>query len=197
MISVVRRLTIISLVSLALTACSAIPITSLPRLAGMSPQTMDFSKLELAVRVQDDFNVIEESAKFQITIVNEGDGELLDEELILEDDDRGLTPGLKKKLKPGFHIIRYRVGEETAERANKIRSEVIALKEANPDGNRGSFSASANICRMPDGNPLLTPQMTLLVRFDPEDEFFTLIKETKLPISEFPKTEKGICKTKE
>lgn len=165
-----------------MTACSSVPILSLPKLAGLSPETMDFANIELAVRVQDDFDVKPESAVFAVTITNDEDGEVLNERLVLDDDPRPLTPVLTGKLKPGFQIIRYHIDEDKAASANAVRERVIALKNADPGGNRGSLSASAGICRNPDGNPLLTPLMTIFVRFDPEDDFFTLIKETRLPL---------------
>ena len=176
-----RRLVLL-FVSLALSACSSIPIMSLPKLAGINPETMDFAEIELAVRVQDDFNVKPGSAQFKISITNEDAGELLNETLIMQDDPRALTPVLKGKLKPGFQIVRFQVGDETAARADDIRARVLSLKKADPDANRGSISASANICREVGGNPLLSPLMTIFVRLDQEDDFFTLIKETRLPL---------------
>lgn len=176
-----------------LTACSSVPIMSLPKLAGFNPETADFANIELAVRVQDDFNVKPGSAVFGISIDNKTKGELLNEQIILETDPRPLTPLLQKKLKPGFQIIRYSVDEATAERASDIRARVLALKEADPNNNRGSMSASAGICRMPDGNPLLSPSMTIFLRLDPEDEFFTLIKETRLPLDMSAEKESSIC----
>lgn len=178
-----------------LTACSSVPIMSLPKLAGFSPETADFANFELAVRVQDDFGVKSGSAKFQIAIANADKGELLNETLVMQEDPRALTPTLKGKLKPGFQIVRYRVGDETASRAEDIRTQVLTLKEVDPEGNQGSLSASANICRQVDGNPLISPLMTIFVRLDPEDDFFTLIKETRLPLDMSSSEDAILCKT--
>ncbi|MEM8616361.1 MAG: hypothetical protein AAGF20_05440 [Pseudomonadota bacterium] len=55
---------------LSLSACTSIPITSMPKLASLDAETMDLSKVELAVRMQDDFDIVPESAVLSVALAH-------------------------------------------------------------------------------------------------------------------------------
>ncbi|CAN0345422.1 unnamed protein product, partial [Chrysoparadoxa australica] len=74
-----------------MSACSSVPITSYPKLASMNPETMDMREIEIAVRLQDDFGIIEDSVVIDVSLVHEETGEMLQEQFILEQSPEPLT----------------------------------------------------------------------------------------------------------
>lgn len=166
-----------------LSACSSVPITSYPKLASMNPETMDMREIEIAVRLQDDFGITEDSVVIDVSLVHEETGELIQEQFILEQSPEPLTSALERKLKQGYDIHRFRMSRDTGEAITAYRDQIINLRNAEPgDQHEGTFSASAGICRNEGANPFLVPRMTLLIRTSPEDDFFTMFKETKVPL---------------
>lgn len=171
------------LAGLFVVGCTSVPITSYPKLASLDPETMALEDIELAVRMQDDFGITEDSAILSVSLVHEKTGETLQRQFILEENPEPLTPVLKRKLKSGYVIRRFRMSEETAQEATEYRALVVAERDAEAgDQHEGTFSASVGFCMEPGGNPFLDPRMTLFLKTVPDRSFFTMIKETKMPI---------------
>ncbi|MEL8056666.1 MAG: hypothetical protein AAGK66_10955 [Pseudomonadota bacterium] len=171
------------LAGLIVVGCTSVPITSYPKLAAMDPETMALENLELAVRMQDDFGVIKDSAVISVSLVHEETGETLQRDFILDENPEALTPVLERNLKSGYVIRRFKMSEETAQDATEYRALVVAERDAETgDQHEGTFSARVGFCIEPGGNPFLDPRMTLFLKTAPEQSFFTMIKETKMPI---------------
>ncbi|MEM7491995.1 MAG: hypothetical protein AAF296_01350 [Pseudomonadota bacterium] len=166
-----------------LASCTSVPITSYPKLASLDPEVMPLEDIELAVRMQDDFGVIEDSAVLSVGLVHEGTGETFQREFILEENPEPLTSVLERKLKSGYVIRRFKMSDATAEDATQYRAMIVAERDAEPgDQHEGTFSARVGFCMEPGGNPFLDPRMTLFLKTAPDQSFFTMIKETKMPI---------------
>ena len=117
------------LVGLIVVGCTSVPITSYPKLAAMDPETMALENLELAVRMQDDFGVIKDSAVISVSLVHEETGETLQRDFILDENPEALTPVLERNLKSGYVIRRFKMSEETAQDATEYRALVVAERD--------------------------------------------------------------------
>lgn len=168
--------------ALAMSACTSVPITSMPKLASLDAETMDLREVELAVRMQDDFDIIENSAVLSVSLKHKDTGDQIAEKFILTRNEAPLTPTLSGKLKEGYVIYRYEMNAETSELAMAHREKVIARRNADPGKHEGTFSARVAFCLTEDGNPFIDPRMTLFLRVDDDEDFFTMIKETKMPL---------------
>jgi hypothetical protein len=172
-----------SLVLLSIAACTSVPITSYPKLASLDPETMDLADIELAVRMQDDFGIIEDSAVLSVSLQHKDTGEKIQERFILEMNDVPLTRVLNQKNKQGYVIKRFRMSPETAAAATAYRKQVVKLRNAEPGKqHEGTFGANVGFCMQPGGNPFLDPRMTLFIKTEPDEDFFTMIKETKVSL---------------
>lgn len=178
-----RRIGTAIATSVVLASCTSVPITSYPKLASLDPEVMPLEDIELAVRMQDDFGVIEDSAVVSVGLVHEGTGEAFQREFILQENPEPLTSVLERKLKSGYVIRRFKMSDETAEDATAYRAMIIAEREAEPgDQHEGTFGARVGFCMEPGGNPFLDPRMTLFLKTKPDQAFFTMVKETKVPL---------------
>ncbi|MEM8616362.1 MAG: hypothetical protein AAGF20_05445 [Pseudomonadota bacterium] len=106
-----------------------------------------------------------------------------------------LTRKLKGKLKTGYVIYRYRMDAETSQRAIAHRDAVLARREAEPGQHEGTFSASVGFCLTEGGNPFIDPRMTLFLRVAEDEDFFTMIKETKMRLPKGEDQQPRPCRT--
>ena len=181
-----------------LTACTSVPITSYPRLASLDIETMDLSEVEIAVRMQDDFAIIPGTAILDVSLVHLETGEKLEGQFILDENPEPLTRELRSKMKSGYRIYRFHMDDETGEAATRHRDKIVEARNAEPGRqHEGTFSANVGFCMQPGGNPFLDPRMTLFLRTDPADTFFTMIKETKVPIQRDDRQSPMPCETGE
>jgi len=172
----------LALMAGALAACTSIPVTNIPKLMALDPDTMDIGTVEMAVRVPDDWRVREEGVALKMSLKNKVTGEMIKEEFVLDKSDQPLTPVLQSKRKKDHLVQRFEMSEETAARANAFRAQMIAMREKNPGKNEASISAHARMCLTPGANPFQNFRFTTYVRTDPSKDFFTLFKEQKIPI---------------
>jgi hypothetical protein len=174
---------VLALLSGVLVSCTSVPIMSYPKLATLDPETMELADIELAVRMQDDFGIIEDSAIISVGLVHKETGDAIQKQFILEENPEPLTETLQRKQKADYVIRRFKMAPETAAEATEYRAEVIKRREAEPGKqHEGTFSASVGFCMQPEGNPFLDPRMTLFLRTAPDKNFFTMIKETKVAL---------------
>ncbi len=169
---------------LGLMGCTSVPITSYPKLASANPETMEMSEVELAVRIQDDFKVRPETALLFLGLRHKETGEEISETFIFTEGDAELTPVLEGKQKEGFRIHKFYLDPETAAAAQSFRDKMFAIREQEPNAHEGTMTASTGLCLTEGGNPFLDPRMTLFLRLNSSEDFFTLFKETKTPIDD-------------
>jgi len=183
---------------LSITACTSVPITSYPKLASLDPETMDLADVEVAVRMQDDFGVREDSAVLSVSLEHKETGDRVEKSFILEEYDVPLTPVLSRKSKDGYLIKRFRMSPETAEEALAYRTQVISLRNEEPGKQHdGTFGARVGFCMQPGGNPFLDPRMTLFIKTAPDKDFFTMFKETKMDLPRDKMEQAKLCGAEE
>ncbi len=178
-----HRMALSTLALSVVTACTSIPITSYPKLASLDPETMDLRDVEIGVRLQDDFGIIQDSVILNVSLAHRETGDIIQEQIILQESPEPLTEVLESKLKSGFQVHRYRMDAATGAAVTDYRAEVLARRDAEPgDQHEGTFAANVGLCMKPGGNPLIDPRMTLYLKTAPDKTFFTMFKETKLPL---------------
>ncbi len=177
---------IVLTVPVILAACMSVPVTSLPRLASLNPETVDLAKTEVAVRVPEDFDIDTGGVRLIFAVTRENSPEKLEETFELEEIDGALEAGLQGHAKKGFAISRYRIAPADAPRLAAFRERTLALK-SEPGKKAFSLSANAKPCLKPGANPFQDIKLTLFLRPAPDEDYFMLVKPTKLPMP----TEKG------
>ncbi len=88
-----------------------------------------------------------------------------------------LPPELRKRIKPGYDVTRFKVSESAAAALIDFRAEAIEMRERSAAKPKGSFSASTGFCS-PDGSglPIGPIDFTIFIRTKPEQKFFKLFK---------------------
>jgi len=147
-------------------------------------ETVDMSKIELAVRVQDNVGIQKGSAKIGVTLNHEETDETLKHGLILETPYQGITPFLRRKNKPGYKIHRFKMTTEQAESAKLFRQKAISLRAKNRNKIKMSLAAQVYFCDYKDLPPYDDISMTFYVRTNPQKDFFTLFKEQDVKLNE-------------
>jgi hypothetical protein len=172
-----------SLIGVAiLSACTHVPITSIPKLANIDPETTDLSQVELAVRVPQDFRLHRDGASIEVVLTPEGESpETL--KLTLEHSEAPLTPFLIRQQGQRFKILRFELDPADAKRATDYRARVIETKErlkAEGRGGSASFSLGSTGCLAQGANPFQDLRMKFFMRTKPDEEFYPPIKEIRI-----------------
>lgn len=185
------RLVTLFLLLSSVAACSSIPLTSVPKLAALNPRTMEFGTLEVAARVNENFRVKEDGARFTLRLENTATTEVWEEELVLRENDDPATPFLRKQQKRGTQIVRYQIRDEDLSRVAAFREQFLELeRDRTTEGQkRFSLGASMNGCAEPGSNPFRSFKLKIYMRTSPNEEFYTLVKEQSIAFA--PTTEPG------
>ena len=169
-----------------LAACTNVPITSIPKLASIDPATTDFSQVEVAVRVPEDFRLHRDGAKIDVVLTPEGeDPQSLN--LELQYSEAPLTPFLMRQEGRGSKIMRFEIDPEDAQRASDYRDQVIATQarlKAVGRGGSASFSIGATGCLTPGANPFQDLKLKYFMRTKPDEEFYPPLKEIQIRASD-------------
>lgn len=165
-----------------LSSCTSIPITNIPKLMALNPETIDIGSVEMALKIPDGFQIQGKGATLKIMIENDASAEKYTERFILERNAEPLTPFLVRKQKDGYVIHRFSMTEEAVSRATALRENAYKMRENSPKNNSVTISASAKSCLKSGANPFTDMRLTFFIRTDPKKKFYTLFKETKMPI---------------
>jgi len=153
---------------------------SLPKLMALNPETIDMSKIEMAVRVQDNVGLQKGSAAVSVSMTHPKTGESLSHALVLEKPDDSLTRYLTRQNKSGYKIHRFKMTDEQAEAARVFRKEALAMKAASSEKMDMSLSARVLFCQYKNMPAYENVTMKFYVKTNPKKDFFTLFKEQKL-----------------
>lgn len=168
--------------TMMLSACSSIPITNIPKLMRLDPETISIGDVEMAIRLRDGFQIQDNGAVLKISIENEASAEKYAERFILEQSAEPLTPYLLRKQKDGYVVHRFMMTEEAVARATKLRENAFKMRESSTEKNSVTISAFSKFCLKPGANPFTDLPITFFIRTDPKKKFYTLFKERKLSI---------------
>ena len=166
----------------AIAGCTSVPITSIPKLANIDPATTDFSQVELAVRVSEDFRLHRDGATIDVVLSPDGEPPLT-LNLNLQHSEAPLTPVLQRQRGSRFDILRFEIADEDAARASDYRDTVIATRErlkAEGVSGSASFSIGSTGCLAQGANPFQDLRMKFFIRTRPDEAFYPPIKELKI-----------------
>ncbi|MEM7728116.1 MAG: hypothetical protein AAF311_02460 [Pseudomonadota bacterium] len=183
----IRFLLLASVLSAGLSACASVPLTSMPKLMGLSVETVDPGALEMAVIVPDTVGVRPGSAILSFTVRDDDTGESLDLNQIVDMPVEALDPVLSRASGPGQHVHRFRLSDEAATALEAYRSEALAFREARA-GTKGSLSARVGFCRLDGTRFPDTVPMTIFVRTKPGQDFFRLLRTQRLDMEDHAAT---------
>jgi len=182
---------VLSLSGLLLTACLSVPVTSMPRLAGLDPVTMDAVGVEVAVRAPDDYDLPEDGAILVLSVWREDGDEGREERFELVPVSGAPSEFLQDRNKQGFTIHRLHVDRADAPRMADFRAYMLSLKEL--PGQKGlSMNVTTRPCLKAGANPFKDPRVEIYLRPTQDEDYFTLIKERKVPIT-WPNGEARYC----
>jgi hypothetical protein len=164
-------------------ACSSVPLTSLPKLAAISPFSLDPAALEVAVRIPEDFRLPDAGVTLDFQVTREGSSELIEEQFVLDPVPGPLSAGLEDKVRKGTRIYRYRIAPADHARMTAFRETLVALK-AEPGRKKLDMKANAKPCLVPGANPFQKAKVTVFLRTAPDQDFFTLLDNAVVPLAD-------------
>jgi hypothetical protein len=162
-------------------ACTSVPLTSLPKLAAMSPETMDASLMEVAVRVPEAYGLPDGSAMLTISVWRDDGTDERHERFDLVAVEGAPSAFLERQEKSGFTIHRLHIDPADAPRMQAFRAYALGLKDM-PGQKSLSLSATARPCLAAGANPFRDPRVAIYLRLKPDEDYFTLIKERKVSL---------------
>lgn len=170
---------------LVLVGCTSIPLSSIPKLASLDPRTADFAQMEVAARIPDDFLIYKDGTLLILELKTRGElsGEDVKHKLVLQPIEDELTPWLKDRHKKGFYIKRFRVNPEDVSTVLAFRAEAERRAADFPRQNEFNVAAGVNGCLAETANPFRDDRYTVYLRRSPDEDYFTLFRESPLPRS--------------
>ena len=168
-----KRKLLIGFIAILLSACASIPLTTLPKLAGLNFETVDMSKIELAVRIQESVGIQKGTAKLKFDLENPK----FKHAMTLDEPNTMLSPYLKRQEKPNYKIYRFEISPEQYELAEAFRAKVLEAKKKTKGKTRMSLNATVGFCQFEKGPVLETIKMTFFLKTAKDRDFYTLIKE--------------------
>ncbi len=178
---------IIGVLTVILSGCASnVPLTSLPKLRGLDPETMDMSELEMAVRIPQALGIRPGTATLRLEMESPSVGKTLKRQMILAAPNPELTDYLKRQAGDDHRVLRFKMTEDQLAGANAFRQDMLNLGRASGDAkNNYSFSAFAGMCaKDPDATHGLSEAgMTFYIRTRSDKDFFKLFKERTMTFS--------------
>lgn len=187
--AILRPVTAAAQVAMALAilgGCTAIPMTSIPRIMSLEDPKVSAGNLELAVRIDDSVRVRPGTAKLTVKLANPAQGVDRQETFVLQPINAALTPGLRGQARRGFAIERFRIADGDRARIDQFKREGGALRAGVPGKSSLNLKASAGMCRPVGGRQPDDVRMTFFFRVDPSQDYITLIDEQHVTFKKGP-----------
>jgi len=179
-----RMAAIVHLSVLTIAACTSIPLTSLPKLAGLDAMTLDPADIEVAVGFQEGLALSDDAVTLEFEFTNGLSGQRLGGIFPLEPLQGPLTPFLTKKTANGRSVLRFGLTEAQAEEIRNARAIAMTWPKDPDQQHSLSFSAGAKPCLTENANPFRALQFSVYLQSDPEKDFFTMVKNKRLELDD-------------
>ncbi|NVO15129.1 MAG: hypothetical protein HXX10_13925 [Rhodoplanes sp.] len=160
-----------------LAGCTAMPLTSMVKLARTDFTTVDPAALRVAVRLPTSVRPRPRSVTLRLT-VSVGSAAPVVQEFVLADlADLSELVGRRSDVKGGTAIYAYRLDPADAARLVALRSDLMARKGR---GERGSLTlgVGAEACRVGDAPARVL--LTTYLRTEAGGDFFPLVRDVDL-----------------
>lgn len=166
------------------TACTSVPITSLPRLSTLDPIVMDPAQLDVAVRLQEGLALGEEGVTLSFRMLNKTLGEEVGGEFPLQPLDEPLNPFLLRQQAKGGTVLRFRLDEDQSAMVRQARDQMLLWQE-NPDSEGViNIAVTAEPCLLPGVNPFRTLRFSVYLREAPDRGYFTVLSNARFKVTE-------------
>ncbi len=176
-----------------ISACSTIPITNLPKLAALSPQTFDFSKAKIAVRIEEGFRVDDGDVKLVANLYNGRTQENISETFDMVVTSKPVSPFLHGQMRSGFDVYGLSFAEKDNDRVLAFRDAFSNIVEQDRNANdkvssqqeKNSFSLSVTTqgCLEVGSNPFQKMAVKIYLKPSEEKDYFTFVKEQKIDLA--------------
>ncbi len=176
-----------------ISACSTIPITNLPKLAALNPQTFDFSKAKIAVRIEEGFRVEDGDITLRVDLYNGRTQEIISETFDMVVTSKPISPFLQGQLRSGFDIYGLSFDEEDSQRvlafrdafSNIVEQDRNANDKVNSSQDKNSFSLNVTTqgCLEAGANPFKKMAVKVYLKPSDEKDYFTFVKEQKIDLA--------------
>ncbi len=173
----------------ALSACTSVPLTSIPKVTSIDLMTMDPADMDVAIRLNEGLALENDAVALTFVLLNKITGEELGDVFPLTPLDAPLTAFLEKKATKGRSILRYRLSDAQAAQIRDARAAAIAWPKPEPDTGDSrsmSFSVDAKPCLTEGTNPFQEHRFSIYLRADPSGDFFTLINNAEMKLDDGP-----------
>jgi len=166
---------------LLMTGCATVPLSSIPKLRGLNPETVDMSKLEMAVRLPAGVGIGEKGAYLTMKMDSPHAGETIAEVINFKTPDPELTDYLSRQAKAGQAIYRFKLTGDKLAAAESFRRKALDLR-ARSEGHKSEYTylAYADYCSTNKADSLSELDLTFYIRTRPDKSFFKLFKEQNL-----------------
>lgn len=165
------------LATLALTACSTVPLTSLPKLMRLDPETVDFADLAMGASYPEGFELVGDTTRIFIGFTDPATDTLVSEAMEFRLASDEVPPRLARERRRGRKVGVYAVSAGEVARMESFRTRLLAARGEGDEKLDGSFSASVFPCALEQGLTFADFRPTLYLRTDPDGEFFTLFRK--------------------
>ncbi|MFC7291426.1 hypothetical protein [Hirschia litorea] len=182
-----------------LSNCTTIPLTSIPKLAGLNPHTFDFSQAKVAVRIQDGFKIEDGDVKLTVDLFDGTKHERTTETFDMLVEDMPASPFLLKDRRMGTSIYGFSFKQSDMARVLAFRdtfSQIAERGAANKERAENSFSLSVTSqgCLEEGANPFEKMKVKIYLKPAAEDDYFTFVKEQKIDLAALNEGKIPSCK---
>ena len=167
--------------TLVLSACGHVPLSTMVRMRGFDPGTVDPIVLRAAIRIPDSLRP--QPGGLRLVVRHRLDGDEVKErelEIVLQETTEATeTAPLASEAGPGMRLHVFRANPSDVERLRTEQAEMAAARRRGGTRPRGSLSVQADVCRagkLPAG-PL---RLTTYLKTEERGGFIVLVEDVDL-----------------
>ena len=167
-----KKLSFVVLLSIALSACTSIPLKTMYKLARTNPLELDPMALRAAVRMPESIRPRPDSAKLSLSISLRSETPEPEVFILQPVNSASETTPLAKEEREGDKIWVYRLNPKDRDRLEKFRAYAKAFKTKNKGNTKGQMTIGVDdTCRqgeLPASGKLL---VTNWIKLDAESDY--------------------------
>ncbi len=167
----------VGLVSLALWACSGIPLSSYPKLMQLDPLAADPEDIRVAIRSSNAIDVTDVKVLMALSYKTEdGSFDEAHEFEVQATEAQFMTPALAKGAQPDDRTTILRLTTEDARTLYGFQKSVRGFEDSDIEG-QGVLSLSANGWCLPAGIQQEDMNLTFFLQTEPDADFFVFMRQ--------------------
>ena len=169
------------LLTLLLTSCASVPLTSMYKLYRLSPMEADPSQIKIAIRAHENLGIPHGGAQIQLSYKTHDQNTYIDDIYLIDIVKNAmLTPELTEDMKVNEAITVLQLTPPDAKRMKQIQNLVKADKANDIEG-QGSLGVSLNGICLRDGNiPPDYQTIDIFMQTSNQDGYFVFTEDFDL-----------------